>query len=293
MPAVFVFIHLAQQPAYVTESFPVITRITIYPFKSFDGTTVSRSGFSPAGTLKLDRAYALFDHASNQINGKSEPAIHRLSVHFDDSIQTVTFCRRDTEEPMATFRIEQERSGLEEYLSQYFGKRVILKGDTASGFPDDPEQSQLTVVSTASLKAVSEHFGFTIDECRKRFRANIEVGNVPAFWEEQLVLPRKQPVGFRIGDARFVGVKPCPRCVVPSRHPDTGEVLTGFQKKMAALRKETLPEWSPLPSYGNYYQLSVSCRSDLLHNRTASVAVGDPLFIDGLGNDNKKPAVAG
>ncbi|MFM2135091.1 MAG: hypothetical protein RL021_491 [Bacteroidota bacterium] len=259
---------------------PVVERITVYPFKSLDGKEVASSGFSPGGTLAYDRAFALFDEAGNLINGKSDSSVHRLSARFEASFRTILLSHRFSEESGTTFDITQDHPQLEDFFSEYFGKKVVLKRAVENGFPDDPVQSHVTIVSTASLQAVATHFGFTLDECRNRFRANIEIGGVPAFWEERLVLPRKHPVPFRIGQAGFIGVKPCPRCIVPSRHPQTGEIRSGFQKELAEWRKGTLPDWSPLPSYGNYYQLSVSCRSDLPHNLNANVSVGDSLVLE-------------
>ncbi|MFM2206375.1 MAG: hypothetical protein RL213_350 [Bacteroidota bacterium] len=233
---------------------------------------VSESGFTSGGSLLHDRRYAVFDSDGKLVNGKSDPAVHRLRTGFDAGFDTVRFTDERAVSPM--YDLHTHRIRIDAYLSGYFGRNVTLLEDTSGKFLDDPLQSQVTIVSTASLETVAEHFDLPLEECRRRFRANIEIDGVPPFWEEQLVLPGKQPVHFSVGEVSFIGVKPCPRCVVPSRNPYDGEPVRGFQKSLSELRKETLPQWSPLASYGNFYQLSVSCRTESPHGRIRS---GDPL----------------
>ena len=54
-------------------------------------------------------------------------------------------------------------------------------------------------------------------------------------------------------------MSPRERCVVPTRHPDNGEVIHAFPKSFAKKRAATLPEWSHLIEYGHHYYLTVNC----------------------------------
>lgn len=212
---------------------------------------------NPSGSIVHDRQYAIFDSRGKLINGKNTPAIHKLRSKFDQEISRVTLHGENKQ--AVEFHLKNDRDRLNAFLSDFFTETVQLKENNGSDFLDDPEQSKFTLVSTASLQAIANRFSFTLEECRRRFRANIEIDDVPEFWEERLVQPHKVRVPFMLGNLSAEGVKPCPRCVVPSRHPHHGEVFRNFQQDFIAFRAATLPDWSPLVAYGHLYQLSVCC----------------------------------
>lgn len=234
-----------------------VSRISVYPIKSLDGLTVEKAIVNASGSIVHDRQYAIFDSHGKLINGKNTPAIHRLRSKFNQEISRVTLYGENMQS--VEFNLEKDRDQLNAFLSDFLADTVQLKENNEGEFLDDPVQSKFTLVSTASLQAIADRFSITLEECRRRFRANIEIDGVPAFWEETLVQPHKVRVPFMLGNLSAEGVKPCPRCVVPSRHPDHGEILQNFQQDFIAFRAETLPGWSPLVAYGHLYQLSVSC----------------------------------
>ncbi len=55
-------------------------------------------------------------------------------------------------------------------------------------------------------------------------------------------------------------MKPCRRCVVPTRDPDTGESYPKFAKILAENRRANLPEWAQVDHFDNPYRLSVNTR---------------------------------
>ena len=92
----------------------------------------------------------------------------------------------------------------------------------------------MTVLSTASLQSISDWFdGMPLEETRKRFRATIEIEGVQAFWEDHLFSTEGRGVEFKIGDVTVFGMSPRARCVVPTRNPNTGEVIHAFPKTFA------------------------------------------------------------
>jgi uncharacterized protein len=127
------------------------------------------------------------------------------------------------------------------------------------GFPDDVEASGATVVSVETLKAIAAWFpGTTLEEIRQRFRANLEIEDAPAFWEDQLMKEPGQLLPFRIGEVGFLGSHACSRCVVPTRNPWVGERDREFQKKFMAKRQETLPQWAVGDRFDHFYRLTLN-----------------------------------
>mgnify|MGYP001259402189 CR=1 FL=1 len=125
---------------------------------------------------------------------------------------------------------------------------------------DIPDISGVTVLSTTSLESVSQWYdNMNIDETRKRFRATIEIGGVPAFWEDRLFSTQGKGVEYKIGEVTIFGMSPRARCIVPIRNPITGEPIHAFPKIFAKHRATNQPEWSVLKEYGHHYYLTVNC----------------------------------
>ena len=102
--------------------------------------------------------------------------------------------------------------------------------------------------------------GLWLDEVRRRFRANLEIDGVEPFWEDRLVGPAGTEVPFRIGSVRWLGVKACQRCVVPTRSSLTAEVTREFQKTFSTERGRTLPAWATRERFDHFYRLAVNTR---------------------------------
>ena len=161
---------------------------------------------------------------------------------------------------LTAFHLQKERPAIQSYLSDYFGIKTLLHHNTTGRFLDIPDTSGVTVLSTASLQEVAAWYNnMDLGETRKRFRATLEIEGVPAFWEDHLFSSPGKSVEFKVGDVTMFGMAPRERCVVPTRNPETGEVLHAFPKSFARHRAESLPEWSGLEAYGHYYYLSVDC----------------------------------
>ena len=194
------------------------------------------------------------------INGKRNSSVHSLRCQFDVDSQTIALRVRDRDN-WTTFNLSTEQNDLENWLSDYFAIPVHLKQNHIQGFPDDTVSLGPTIVSTATLEAIASWYpGLDVEEVRLRFRANIEIAGVPAFWEDRLFGQVDTTVNFQIGDVRFMGVNPCQRCVVITRNPHTGEAYPNFQKTFTAKRKETLPEWVEKSRFNHFYRLAINTR---------------------------------
>lgn len=263
-----------------------LEKILVYPIKSLDGTAVESAAIVENGGLEWDRRYAIVDSSGEYVTGKREQVIHRLQAEFDLERETVTVGEYDgdgtyrTSVDRRTFHLEDDRDALASWLTAFFDRPVELVRDDEGGFPDDEDASGPTVIGTTTLEAVASWYeGIDAAELRRRLRPNLEVGDVPAFWEDRLYDRPGRVVPFEIGSASLRGVNPCQRCVVPTRHPDTGEPTPGFRETFVDRRRATLPPWAHETRFDHYFRLMVNTR---VPESTwgESIAVGDPVTIE-------------
>jgi ferredoxin-NADP reductase/uncharacterized protein YcbX len=263
----------------VSEFTPFISRIVVFPIKSLDGVEQERATVLQSGAIEHDRTWALFDRNGRYVNGKRYEAVHRLRARFDLSSKRVSL--RDENEPVSsyrTFHVDDDRAIIEAWLTKYFSLPIELRKDQDVGFPDDKASPGPTFISVATLTEIARWFHLSVEQVRARFRTNIEIDGVPPFWEDQLFDVADSVVRFRVGDARFEGVNPCQRCVVPARDPLTGRNDETFVRRFTELRELTLPEWSTRERFNHFYRVAINTRfRDDSVGR--SIAVGDRLEI--------------
>lgn len=235
-----------------------VSRINIYPIKSFPGVTVASSHVLDSGALSWDRRYALVEPDGEYVNLKRVPELHEIRADFQLDVPSVRIWT-SYGVTARTFHLEDNRESLGDYLTCLLNRQIEVVENAVEGFPDDAEAGGPTIVSVATLQAVADLFPeMTLDQARWRFRTNIEVEGVPAFWEDRLFADKRAQHPFRIGGVTFGGVKPCQRCSVPSRHPVSGEVTQAFATIYAALRKAMLPDWTNLKRFDHYYRLATN-----------------------------------
>ena len=252
-----------------------LARIDLYPIKSLDGLTVQTAQVLPSGALQHDRALALFDPTGKFINGKRDARIHQVRSRFADDLANVTVWQADSS-PASTFPLKPRPDGLAQWLSDYFQQPVTLRHDSKIGFPDDIDSPGPTLISTATLQTIADWYGLSLVETRRRFRTNLEVAGVPAFWEDQLFAASGEPVPFQVGNITFWGINPCQRCVVLTRDSQTGNVTKGFQKHFIERRAATLPEGVARSRFNHFYRLAVNTRL-APDSAVASLSIGDAI----------------
>jgi uncharacterized protein YcbX len=258
---------------------PRLASIRLHPIKALDPVSVSEARIGPAGGLELDRAWALYTVDNRWVNGKRTPAIFPIRAEFAFDLGSVKLSvpgdRRDI--PAREFAFPQDHESAAEWFSVYFDQQIIVR-HSCNGFPDDTIAHGPTIISTASLRAVCDWFPeITLDEARRRFRATLEIDDVPAFWEDRLFGPKNTyAVRFRIGDVDFEGSNPCARCSVPPRDSHTGADGIGFQKRFSELRREHLPPWATTEHFDHYYCLSTNTNVPP-SECGKTLRVGDPL----------------
>jgi MOSC domain-containing protein len=253
---------------------PILSRMTIYPIKSLDGLELPSAAVLAEGALVNDRRFALVDGQGRYVNGKRTAAVNRVRARFDLEAMEVRL-GGGSEEAWAAFSLTDDHDRLGEWFSDRLGTACRFVENSSGGFPDDRDAAGPTLVSTATLHEVAGWFaGLDLDETRRRFRANLEIDGVAPFWEDRLVGASRKPVEFRIGAVRWLGLKACQRCVVPSRSSQEGEPTHGFQKSFTLERERTLPAWAPAEQFDHFYRLAVNTR--LAPNQTTGILhVGD------------------
>ena len=234
----------------------------------------------PGGGLEFDRVWGLYSADGQWVNGKRTAAVHAIRAAFAMDISSVTLSvPGDTRKiPTKSFLFPGDTEAASQWFSPFFKQPIIVRY-SPEGFPDDNIANGPTIVSTATLQAVSELFdGMDVDETRQRFRTTLEIDGVPAFWEDQLFgEEERSAVRFRIGEVNFEGSNPCARCPVPSRDPHTGEIIAGFQKRFSDFRRTNLPVWAAESRFDHYYRLATNTRvASTEFGRV--LRVGDPLL---------------
>jgi len=259
---------------------PRLANIRLHPIKSLDPVQVKEARIGPGGGLEFDRVWALYSADGQWVNGKRTAAVHLIRAIFAPDISSVTLSvPGDSRKiPTKSFVFPGDTAAASQWFSAFLEQPITVRY-SPEGFPDDSIANGPTIVSTATLQAVSELFdGMDVDETRQRFRTTLEIDGVPAFWEDHLFgEEERSAVRFRIGAVNFEGSNPCARCPVPPRNPRTGEIITGFQKRLSDFRRANLPAWTPESRFDHYYRLATNTRVAATEFGRV-LRVGDPLL---------------
>ena len=263
-----------------------------YPVKGFDGETVDSVRISDAGTVAGDREFALCDPSlvdtenpkhgpDHAYNGKQLPRIHELRTgyHPDEGVLHVT----PPEEGVLSFDLPADEAAAESWFAEFFDVDVALLRTQPPAFVDRPAMGP-SVISTATLTEVASWFDdLSVENVRRRMRANVEIGGVPAFWEDRFVGAGSP--AFVAGGVRFERAEPCARCVVPMRDPGTGEPLERFREQFLERREATFPEWADRGAFDHLYTLMVITAIPEA-DRGGAVSVGDEVSVVDGSSDN-------
>ncbi|MEG4802286.1 MOSC N-terminal beta barrel domain-containing protein [Microcoleus sp. ARI1-B5] len=255
-----------------------VASIQIYPVKSLDGIAVSQATILASGALEGDRSFAICDEAGEFVNTKRNSGVHFLRLSFDIKHRIAGLKIQDTEQEIF-FHVDRERPGIEYWLSNYFGFPVKLMENLLTGFPDDTAAPGPTIISTETIAEVASWFPrVCVNEMRHRLRANIEIGDVPAFWEDKLFGAADEVVRFKIGPVIFEGIHPDLPCLISTRNSTVKEAAPNFKNLLIAKQKEIMPELAKKGHLNHFSRLIVNTRVPL-QGAGKIVHIGDEVQI--------------
>ncbi|MEG4418034.1 MOSC N-terminal beta barrel domain-containing protein [Microcoleus sp. LAD1_D5] len=237
-----------------------VASIHIYPVKSLDGIAVSQATILASGALEGDRSFAICDAAGELVNTKRNSGVRFLHLSFDMKKRIAGLKIQDTEQEFF-FHVDRERPGVECWLSNYFGFPVKLIENLLTGFPDDTTAPGPSIISTETIAEVASWFPrVCVNEMRQRLRANIEIGDVPAFWEDQLFSQSNEIVRFKIGTVIFEAINPRQPCILstPNYGAKAGDL--NFKNLLTAKQKEIMPELVKKGHLNHFSRLIVNTR---------------------------------
>ena len=255
---------------------PKLGRIRIYPIKSLPGVECSTIATTSRGVLANDRRFALVRQDGSFLNAKTDARLHRFRLQATPDLARIVI----TDGPRSTPFEFDPHAGTDS-LADWFRRRlrthVRIIACPLRGFPDDSHAPGPTVISTATLTTIASWYSdLSLEEVRSRFRANLEIEDVPSFWEDQLCAEKHQPMRlFRIGPVPFLGSNPCQRCLVPTRHPSSSAPLPHFAKIFRRQRQASLPEWAPRSQFNHYYRAGIN--TIIQPTAIQSIRIGDPV----------------
>lgn len=211
-----------------------ISQIVRYPLKSCKGESLDQADIGTLG-IEGDRRLILCEPNGRFITARSEPKLLQLEVRPElngwrvihpslGSTFITTESSLDDEVEVWGRKINAPRlEGSESWFSQLLGRKVqLLWNNKASDlaekrYPWGPIFSDgypLLICSTASLAAINQATGGLFE--MSRFRPNLVIDADQPWAEDEWEW-------LEIGEVLIRRCKPCERCVLITRDPDTGE----------------------------------------------------------------------
>jgi uncharacterized protein len=237
-----------------------VASIHIYPVKSLDGISVSQATILASGALKGDRSFAICDEHGEFVNGERHNGACFLRLSFNITNHIVGLKIQGTEQEIF-FDIDGERARIESWLTSYFGFPVKLAENLLTGFPDNIAAPGPTIISTETIAEVASWFPrVCVNEMRQHLRANIEIGDVPPFWEDQLFAASDEVVRLQIGKVTFQAINPSQHSIVSTRNYFREEVYPNFQELFTAKRNKIMPHSARRSPLNQLSQLNINTR---------------------------------
>ena len=231
-----------------------LSEIWIYPVKSLGGIRLSSAKVMEKG-LKYDRRFMLMDEGGSFMTQRVFPKMALFKLSFSDEYLTVHH-RNDTitfpvvpevgkdSKPVQIWNDLVMANEVDPKYSTWFSERLDVKCKLVF-FPEenprrvDPEYKvndenvsfadayPLLIIGQASLDDLNTRLAEPLP--MNRFRPNLVFTGGEPYEEETWR-------NFTVGSNRFVGVKPCARCVLTTVNQDTGEKGIEPLKTLATYR---------------------------------------------------------
>lgn len=232
-----------------------LSEIWLYPIKSLGGVRVQSAKVLGKGLL-YDRRYMLVDESSQFMTQRTSPLLALFKFSISDNGFTVAYKGDSIELPFQPQKLNGEIKAVvwddtvkanvmddpyNRWFSDRIGKPCRLvyfpeenRRPVDEKFAKNDEQVSLAdgypflIIGQSSLDDLNGRLEVPLP--MNRFRPNFVFEGGKPFEEDSWR-------NFMIGNNRFVGLKPCARCIIPTINQDTAEQGTEPLKTMAGFRK--------------------------------------------------------
>lgn len=219
----------------------ILSQINIYPVKSLDGFS-TRSAIVEKRGLQYDRRWMITDSQGVFMTQRDTPRMAFLRATINDNYLKIT--EKQNEENYIKILIDTESESHKAevwgeqmqvahvsteaniWLSHFLGeschlvkmpeateRRVDERFNTGEDIVSFADGYPFLLLGDASMKDLNARLKTPVSS--RRFRANLLFTGGIAFEEDNYR-------DFKVGDVDFISVKPCARCVLVTRHPDSG-----------------------------------------------------------------------
>jgi uncharacterized protein YcbX len=252
----------------------VVTGLSITPVKGTRLQSIDRVELEESG-VRENRRFFLVDERNRMVNGKHLGTLSAVIAAYADNERRLRLTLPDGrtlddeirlgDEVTARFYSRQLVGRLVEgplsgALSEVAGQPLrLVEGPDLGGAVDRGTGGSVSLISRASLARLAE-VAHEQDVDGRRFRMLIEVDGVEAHAEDDWVGRTVEIGNATVAFSGHVG-----RCLVTSRHPETGEVDLPTLDLLGSYRRE-VDSTEPLP-FGIYGEVV----------KPGAVRVGDPV----------------
>lgn len=211
---------------------PVVVGLAITPVKATRLHAVEQVSLAPEG-VRENRRFYLIDERGHMINSKIAGELQTVIADYADAERWLKLTFPDghtiegeirVAEPIETrfYSLNKIARLVEgpwsEALSEHAGRSLRLVEPDGEGGVDRGTEGSVSLISRASLARMAQAAGEPSMDVR-RFRMLIEIDGVDAHAEDRWV-----GHSVRIGEATVAFGGHVGRCLITSRHPDTGEI---------------------------------------------------------------------
>jgi MOSC domain-containing protein len=236
-----------------------VVRISVAPVKSL-GLVHPEGVVLDHGGVAGNRRFWLRDDEGRLYAGKRDGSLMRIRPEWDEASRRLALTFPDGAvvdgvvelgEPVDAELYREPRPShrvigpWQAAISDFVGRPLELLWADDGAVDRTPDGGTVSVVSRASLERLREEAGVPDEVDGRRFRMLFEIDGVDAHGEDAWIGAEVQ-----IGDATIVVNGDVGRCVVTSRHPDTGVPDLPTLATLASYRREGRSEPLPFGVYG-------------------------------------------
>lgn len=206
-----------------------VTNLWRHPIKGIGREQLNSVALKVGKTMPWDRHWAIahenaeidFDaqewaQCKNFLRAANAHQFMAVSSKYDEKTGLITL--QHAELPNLTVNPDHESTALIEWAKKISDPKKPMPARVFKALDrglTDSGTASLSILSTASLDALSKATGAPLDQ--RRFRGNIWLDGMPA-WKEFDWIGKK----IRIGQVEFEVTKPVERCIATTVNPDTG-----------------------------------------------------------------------